>query len=63
MKKNILFKICYKYNKQFSLQYLTLSPLTWKIWRAPNNASRLQMGFNSAFKGLIKCIYVFHVFF
>ena len=31
---------------------LTLNPLTWKIWRAPNNASRLQMGFNSAFKGL-----------
>jgi len=31
---------------------LTLSPLTWKIWRALNNASRWQMGFNSAFKGL-----------
>jgi len=26
--------------------------LTWKIWWAPNNASRWQMGFNSAFKGL-----------
>ena len=26
--------------------------LTWRIWRAPNNASRWQMGFNSAFKGL-----------
>ena len=24
----------------------------WRIWRAPNNASRWQMGFNSAFKGL-----------
>ena len=24
----------------------------WKIWRAPNNASRWQVGFNSAFKGL-----------
>jgi len=33
---------------------LTLNPLTWKIWWAPNNASRWQMGFNSAFKGL-KC--------
>ena len=32
---------------------LTLNPLTWKIWRAPNNARKWQMGFNSAFKGLI----------
>ena len=31
---------------------LTLNPLTWKIWWAPNNASRWQMGFNSVFKGL-----------
>ena len=31
---------------------LTLNSLTWKIWWAPNNASSLQMGFNSAFKGL-----------
>ena len=31
---------------------LTLNPLTWKIWRAPNNARIWQMGFNSAFKGL-----------
>jgi hypothetical protein len=23
------------------------------IWRAPNNASKWQIGFNSAFKGLI----------
>jgi len=30
----------------------TLTPLTWRIWWAPNNASRWQMGFNSAFKGL-----------
>ena len=27
--------------------------LTWRIWWAPNNASKSQMGFNSAFKGLI----------
>jgi len=33
-------------------QYLTLNPLTWKIWWVPNNDSRWQMGFNSAFKGL-----------
>ena len=31
---------------------LNLNPLTWKIRWAPNNASRWQMGFNSAFKGL-----------
>jgi hypothetical protein len=31
---------------------LTLYLLTWRIWRAPNNASKGQMGFNSAFKGL-----------
>ena len=33
---------------------LTLKPLTWKIWWAPNHASRWQVGFYSAFKGL-KC--------
>jgi len=31
---------------------LTLNPLTWRIWTAPNNASKWQMGFNLAFKGL-----------
>jgi hypothetical protein len=31
---------------------LTLYLLTWKIWRATNNANKQQMGFNSAFKGL-----------
>jgi len=31
---------------------LTLILLTWRIWRAPNNGSRWQMGFNLAFKGL-----------
>jgi hypothetical protein len=31
---------------------LTLTPLMWRIWWAPNNASRWQMGFNSEFKGL-----------
>jgi len=30
---------------------LTLILLMWRIWWAPNNASRWQMGFNSAFKG------------
>jgi len=31
---------------------LTLILLTWRKW-TPNNASKWQMGFNSAFKGLI----------
>jgi len=31
----------------------TLILLMWRIWWAPNNASKWQMGFNSAFKGLI----------
>ena len=32
---------------------LTLILLTWTIWRAPTNASKWRIGFNSAFKGLI----------
>ena len=32
---------------------LTLYLLTWRILRVPNNASKGQMGFNLAFKGLI----------
>jgi len=31
---------------------LTLILLMWKIWLAPNNASRWQVGFNLTFKGL-----------
>ena len=31
---------------------LTLILLTWRIWWPTNNASKWQMGFNSAFKGL-----------
>jgi len=31
---------------------LTLILLMWRIWWAPNNASKWLMGFNSAFKGL-----------
>jgi hypothetical protein len=42
---------CFTSNKTDCI--LTLTPLTWKTWRAPNNASRWQTGFNSAFKGLI----------
>ena len=33
-------------------QSLTLILLTWTIWRAPTNASKWRMEFNSAFKGL-----------
>ena len=32
---------------------LTLILLTWRKWRAPNNASKLQTGFNSGFKVLM----------
>jgi len=35
-------------------QLLTLILLTWRIWWAPNNVRKWQMGFNSAFKGLKK---------
>ena len=35
---------------------LSLILLTWRIWRAPNNASKWQMGFNSAFKVFIRDI-------
>ena len=31
---------------------ITLTLLTWTIWRAPTNVSKWRMGFNSAFKGL-----------
>ena len=32
---------------------LTLILLMWRIGRAPNNDSKWQVGFNSAFKGLM----------
>ena len=31
---------------------LTIILLTWTIWRAPVNASKWRVGFNSALKGL-----------
>jgi hypothetical protein len=40
-----------KMENNFSVS-LTLYMLTWRIRWAPNNASKGQMGFNSAFKGL-----------
>jgi hypothetical protein len=38
----------------FLVKHLTLILLTWRIWWAPNNANKWQMGFNSMFKGLKK---------
>ena len=38
-------------HKLHVLYLLTLILLKWRIWWAPNNASKWQMGFNSAFKG------------
>jgi len=37
---------------------LTLILLTWRIWWAPNNENRRQMGFNSAFKGLYGILWI-----
>ena len=36
----------------YSTKALTLTLLTWRIWWAPNNARKWQIGFNSAYKGL-----------
>ena len=36
---------------------LTLTLVMWRIWWAPTNAGKWQMGFNSAFKGLSLCLY------
>jgi hypothetical protein len=36
--------------------YLTLILLPWRIWWAPNNASKWKMGYNSTFKGLRGCL-------
>jgi len=38
--------------KTQSHSHLTLILLTWRIWWAPNNASKWQMGFNPAFNPL-----------
>jgi hypothetical protein len=35
---------------------LTLILLKWGIWWSPNNVSKWQTGFNSAFKGLVWCL-------
>jgi len=47
-----LLKLLTRPRDQVWMSISALNPITWKIWWAPNNASRLQMGFNSALKGL-----------
>jgi hypothetical protein len=51
--------LCYVYSMwrdwELSVTF-TRTLLTWRIWWASNNASRWQMGFNSAFKGLYTCV-------
>ena len=42
----------YQENAISTIMILTLILLTWRIWWAPNNASKWQIGFNWAFKGL-----------
>jgi len=50
---NILRMVVQDFFKLELSKVLTLILLTWRIWWALNNASKWQMGFNSAFKGLI----------
>jgi len=49
-----LLGLCWMIIRCFSYFWdtLTLILLTWRITWAPNNASKWQIGFNSAFKGL-----------
>jgi hypothetical protein len=42
----------YVFECHFCFIFLTLILLIWRIWWAPNNASKGQIGFNSVFKGL-----------
>jgi len=39
-------------NRCCEFNHLTLTLLMWRIWRAPNIASKWRMGFSLAFKGL-----------
>jgi hypothetical protein len=50
---NTMLVLIYETNTMYKLQtHLTLYLLKWRIWRATNNASKWQMGFNLAFEGL-----------
>ena len=52
----ILEALQFKSGTFFFFKSLTLTLLMWRIWWAPNNASRWQMGFNWVFTGLnFKC--------
>jgi hypothetical protein len=42
----------FMWSTRYSCQILTLILLTWRIWWAPYNAGKRQMGFNSAFNPL-----------
>ena len=54
-KKKSLFNYTVVYSRQtLFTKCLTPILLTWTIWRAPTNASKWRMGFNSAFKGLMQ---------
>ena len=46
----------YSLQKFKSPATLTLTLLTWTIWWAPTSARKWRMGFNSAFKGLIRFV-------
>jgi hypothetical protein len=49
----VLFCLVTNYtNKLFKIMKQKHILLIWRIWWAPNNASRWQMGFNLVFKGL-----------
>jgi hypothetical protein len=48
----VIMEFTYWFFAFSSFATLTLILLTWTIWRAPTNASKWRMGFNSAFKGL-----------
>jgi hypothetical protein len=50
----VMFLVHYHLEK-----FLTLILLTWRMWWAPNNASRWQMGFNLAIKELIFSVIIF----
>ena len=45
-------KYCYSKHRSFPYTELTLILLTWRIWWAPNNANKWQVGFSSAFNPL-----------
>jgi len=49
----VLHIYIYIYIYIYDINDLTLILLTCRKWWAPNNASKQQMGFNSAFKGLM----------